>query len=131
MRRLVLLALLPLIAACGASTSSIEPPQCSLPAEVENFNVAFQIRDQRLPAEPGVSCGRVLERNVLATVERKSATQVTGIHCGFVFRTRLPLCLLKTQGRGCGIWVFLPGPHPTAFRATSQPSSACRNLNLP
>jgi hypothetical protein len=131
MRWALLLALPLLLAACGSAGRQAAPKGCVESLEVGRL-VGVGIKGEWVPQEP-VGCGRRLERNRVAAVERITGHQVHGISCTSGTGSgsaQAPLCLVGTD-QSCRLWLFVPGRQPAPAEDHGHPGRYCRDLPLP
>jgi hypothetical protein len=131
MRWIPILAILPLLAACGTARQPTEQACPELP--FFEYGIVVGVPNGQWAARgPVPVCGRVFERNIVSAIERDQFVDVTGIRCSAALGPLAfpySLCLVRST-RGCELWGVVHGVTPKAFKGEAK-SAPCRNLNLP
>jgi hypothetical protein len=138
MRWIPIIAIVPLLAACAATKQQTNAYGCREVRLEGDFMIFVALGKGWPPPEPPHVCGRVLERDTVALIERRVRAHVTGIRCGPLFgpipgARMFPVatCLVRITSDRCGLWLSSSWPDRHVSQANAALDTACRNLGLP
>jgi hypothetical protein len=143
MRRVLVLGLLPLLAAaCSAGKDAVQTG-CAGRSELHVFisvssrgsSNVVQARRPSAPRHPELAaCGRIFDRNAAAVIESHYGANVTGIRCTegrAGNRAQGPRCLVRLERGHCNYWFVELGRDAAAYELEPEAVAACRGLHLP